>query len=325
MHPAEFWRIEGKLVRCELCPHACRIKAGELGTCGVRRHQDGQLWAEAYGLISSLALDPVEKKPLFHVKPGSAVLSLGSSGCNFRCRFCQNWSISQARPPLTPLTPEQVAAEAEAQDAVGVAYTYNEPLINLEYVRDCAAAVKRRGRLNLMVTNGYVQPGPLQTLLPLIDAWNIDLKSIRPEFYREFCGAELEPVLATIRAAAAVSHVELTHLVVTQGNDREADLAALVDWVASVSPEIPLHLSRYFPQYQWKAEPTAEPLLHWARDMAKQKLHWVYLGNLRGQDEDTLCPKCRTRLVERQGYSVQAVRVLHNQCPRCHTPVPGIF
>lgn len=325
MHQASYWDKQDDAIRCRLCPHCCRIRPGQLGRCGVRRNADGVLAAETFGLISSLAMDPVEKKPLFHVKPGSEVLSVGSAGCNFRCLFCQNWSISQAWPPLEPLSSEEFIRKALEYRAAGVAYTYNEPLMNFEYILECARAARRHGLLNILVTNGYVSAEPRAELLPWIDALNIDLKGIRPEFYRKFCGARLEPVQETIREAAGKCHVELTNLIVTNGNDGEDDIRDLVDWVASVSPEIPLHFSRYFPAYQWDAPPTREAILHRALEIGRSRLKWVYVGNLQGRDDSTFCPDCGARLIERRGYSVGQIDLDGNRCPKCRRTVPGIF
>jgi pyruvate formate lyase activating enzyme len=206
-----------------------------------------------------------------------------------------------------------------------VAYTYNEPVINFEYVLACAQAVRAAGLLNVLVTNGYLNAAPREELLPWMDAANIDLKGIRPEFYRRFCEAKLEPVLETIRAASAVCHVELTNLLVTDGNDREEDITALVEWVAQVSPEIPLHFSRYFPQYHWEAPPTPEPLLARALEIGRSRLAWVYAGNLPGHDDATYCPDCRTLLIARRGYTVEDVHLDQGQCPHCRRRVPGIW
>jgi pyruvate formate lyase activating enzyme len=176
-----------------------------------------------------------------------------------------------------------------------------------------------------VVTNGYINPEPLQELSPLIDAWNIDVKAIRQDFYKDFCGARLEPVLETVRLLAPIAHVELTHLLVTEGHDREEDITELVNWVASVSPEIPLHLSRYFPQYRWYAAPTDLELMQRAYAIAKRKLAWVYMGNVGAADDSTYCPDCHTLLISRRGYHVEVVRVKQGQCPQCHRKVPGIF
>jgi pyruvate formate lyase activating enzyme len=325
VHTASYWTQTDDLILCQLCPHLCRIKPGHVGRCGVRRNAAGVLVAETYGLISSLALDPIEKKPLFHVKPGTGILSLGSAGCNFRCSFCQNWSISQKRPPLSALSSAELIREAQSAGAVGIAYTYNEPLMNYEYVLECARAARDQGLLNVLVTNGYLNPAPRDELLPWIDALNIDLKGIRPEFYRRFCGAKLEPVQEFIRAAVGRCHVELTHLIVTGGNDNEQDLQALVDWVASVSPEIPLHFSRYFPQYQWDQPPTDAAWLKRAWEIGRGKLKWVYVGNVPGQDDSTRCPDCGELLIERRGYQVGSVHIQNSRCPKCQRKVPGIF
>lgn len=325
MHTADFWKTINEFVHCELCPHRCRIREHQVGRCGIRRHAGGRLVAEAYGLVSAQALDPIEKKPLFHVKPGREIFSIGSGGCNFHCSFCQNWTISQSVPPMVPLAPSEVVAAALARKACGVAYTYNEPLINFEYVLDCARLVREAGLINVMVTNGYINPEPRRVLLPWIDAWNIDLKSARPEFYQKFCGADLEPVLETLRDAVAVAHVEVTHLVVTEGNDREADLEALVDALAAISPEMPVHFSRYFPQYQWEAPPTSQRVMQRALTLAQKKLSWVYLGNVQGHDDSTYCPDCAERLIPRQGFITGTVRVADGCCPQCQRKVPGIF
>jgi len=325
MHVARYWDKQDDVITCRLCPHGCRIRPDHVGRCGVRRQREGVLSAETYGLISSMALDPIEKKPLFHVKPGSEVLSIGSAGCNMRCLYCQNWSISQTLPPLSALTPEELLAEALNVRCAGIAYTYNEPLMNFEYVLECAKLARRNGLLNVLVTNGYIMPEPRSELLPWIDALNIDIKGIRPEYYRRFCGATLEPVLDTIRAAMKTSHVELTNLIVTGGNDTAEDITALVDWVASVSPEIPLHFSRYFPQYEWHEPPTQPEILHKALEIGRSKLKWVYVGNLPGEDDSTYCPDCRTRLIARHGYQVSGVSMVQGRCPQCHRPVPGIF
>ncbi len=325
MKTAAYWKKTGEVIQCELCPHYCRILSGRTGRCGIRRHQEGTLIAETYGLISSLAMDPVEKKPLFHVKPGREILSVGSAGCNFRCSFCQNWEISQKRPQLSELTPNELVATAVNQKACGVAYTYNEPIVNFEYVMDCARLTRQKGLINVMVTNGFINPEPLQELLPLIDAWNIDVKSIRPEFYRQVCGGELGAVLETVSTVAKVKYVELTHLVVTDGNDREEEFVELVDWIASISPEIPLHITRYFPQYQRNTPSTEMKLLYRAREIARQKLAWVYVGNVEAQENSTYCPDCGTLLIPRQGYQVGRLRVTGDCCPQCGRKVPGVF
>ncbi len=325
MQTAAYWKKTGEAIQCELCPHYCRILSGRTGRCGIRRNADGTLIAETYGLISSLAMDPVEKKPLFHVKPGREILSVGSAGCNFHCSFCQNWQISQRKPKLSKLAPSELVALAVAQKACGVAYTYNEPIVNFEYVMDCARLTRQKGLLNVMVTNGFINPEPLQELLPWIDAWNIDVKSIRPEFYRQVCGGELPPVLETVSTVARVKYVELTHLVVTDGNDREEEFTELIDWIASISSEIPLHITRYFPQYRRSTPATDLAVLCRVREIARQKLTWVYIGNVEAEEDSTYCPDCRTLLIPRQGYQVGRLQLKNGSCPQCGRKVPGVF
>jgi pyruvate formate lyase activating enzyme len=325
MQKASYWVHDGKQVRCTLCPHTCLIQDEKTGRCGIRRATKGTLVAEAYARISSLAMDPIEKKPLFHVKPGQSILSLGSAGCNFCCSFCQNWNISQKLPSLSTVTPQQVVAEAQAQGACGIAYTYNEPLINFEYVLDCAKLIREKGLLNVIVSNGYINPEPLQELLPWIDAWNVDIKSIVPEFYQRFCGAELDPVLNNVKVIAQHTHLEITHLIVTEGNDDLKQIRDLVDWIASVSTDIPLHFTRYYPQYQWEAPPTDPELIMQAQAIAKEKLAWVYLGNLGASDDSLYCPECQEMLVKRRGYQTQSVTIADGSCPQCKRKIPGIF
>lgn len=293
--------------------------------CGVRRNHAGKLVAEAYGLISSAGLDPVEKKPLYHFFPGRKIFSIGSGGCNFRCGFCQNWEISQSLPSLQKASPAEAVQTAKRQKACGMAYTYNEPLINIEYILDCARAARAAGLVNAVVTNGSINPEPLAQLRPWIDAWNIDVKSMREEFYHRVCGGRLQPVLETVKTVALGGAAEVTYLIVTGENDSEHEIREFIDWVASVSPEIPVHFSRYFPQYRWEAPPTDPAVLQRAADWARRKLAWVYLGNVAGRDDSTYCPRCGELLIERSGYQTGKINVRGNQCPKCRRTVPGRF
>lgn len=272
-------------MRCGVCPRACEIKEGGLGFCGARTTREGRVVPESYGVVTAMALDPIEKKPLRRFFPGSRILSVGSYGCNFRCPFCQNYGISMAKAPVpaTRMAPEELADRAESLRPdvnIGLAYTYNEPLVAYEFVRDCAAAIRARGMKNVAVTNGYINPEPLSELLPLIDAWNIDLKSFSPEFYR-WIGGELEPVKETIRRAAAVAHVEVTTLVIPGKNDGVTEMRALSRWLASVDPAIPLHISRFFPRYQLTDRgATPASTIHELTEVAREALLYVYPGNL---------------------------------------------
>jgi pyruvate formate lyase activating enzyme len=283
MQEALFYkRLVLKEVQCFLCPHLCRIKDGKVGFCGVRTNKAGKLYSLNYGRVASVALDPIEKKPLYHFHPGEFILSAGTIGCNLSCLFCQNWSISkEVRTPTEPMTSRALIDRAKELGSFGIAYTYNEPFIWYEFVRETAEAARKAGLQNVLVTNGYVSPEPLKELLPLIDAANIDLKSIRDEFYRKICSGTVTPVLATIKALCSACHVELTNLLIPTLNDSDEELAELVDWVYNnVGANVPLHFSRYFPCYKMTLPSTPLDILRKAEAIARKKLKYVHLGNI---------------------------------------------
>jgi pyruvate formate lyase activating enzyme len=315
---ASHWRPEEDAVRCELCPHRCRIARGKAGICGVRENRGGTLVAATYGKTAAVAMDPIEKKPLFHFHPGASILSIGSVGCNFRCEFCQNWHLVQRKSPLEDVRIDDLVGIARRQGSIGIAYTYNEPVIQFEFVLDCSKAFRAAGMKNVLVTNGFISPGPLEELLPFVDAMNIDLKSMDPSFYKEVCGGELSPVLDTIRAAAKRTHVELTTLLYTGRNDSDAQVRAVIDFVAATDPEIPLHFSRYFPQHRATAPPTPAARLESAWRAAKERLPYVYVGNIRlPGTEDTVCPGCRATVVHRVGFDANPVGLSGGCCVSC--------
>ena len=270
---------------CELCFHHCALDEGQTGLCRARACQDGKIVSLNYGKLTSLALDPIEKKPLRRFHPGSLILSVGSFGCNMRCPFCQNHEISMAGDsgiPTVEVSPEQLAAQAAElvpHGSIGVAYTYNEPLTGYEYVRDCAALVHEQGMVNVLVTNGTVEEEPWRALLPLVDAANIDLKGFTPSWYRRL-GGDLETVKRSIVLAAERCHVEVTTLLIPGENDSEEEIRELARWLASISPEIPLHLSRFFPQYQMLDRlPTPVEQVYRLSEAAQEYLSHVYTGN----------------------------------------------
>jgi pyruvate formate lyase activating enzyme len=317
-HPAAHWRAEGGAVRCELCPHRCLIPEGKQGICGVRENRGGSLFALTYGNVAAVQVDPVEKKPLFHFHPGKSILSVGSAGCNFRCGFCQNYHLVEKRVPLTPVSIPDLVRTARREGAVGISYTYNEPLIWFEFVVDCAREFRKAGMTNVLVTNGYVSPEPLAEILPLVDAMNIDLKSMDATFYRKICGGELAPVLDTIRESANATHIEITTLLVTGENDSEEAVRAVVDFVTGVDPEIPLHLSRYMPMYRFTAPPTSPERLASAFRIARERLPYVYVGNYPMQGaEDTVCPACGAIVVRRKRYRTDASGLTGSHCASC--------
>lgn len=334
MHEALFYeKKEENRVLCRLCPKLCRIGEGRSGFCRVRRNVGGVLYAANYGEVSSIALDPIEKKPLYHFHPGSLILSLGTVGCNLRCGFCQNWQISQGSPQTDYLGPAEAAALAVREAAragagrrvIGLAYTYSEPFMWYEFVLDTARLVRKAGLKNVLVTNGYVNAEPLKEILPFIDAMNIDVKGFTGEYYRRACAGGLEPVLKTVEAAHGRCHVELTTLLVPGMNDGPEEIGRLVDWVAGLSPEIPLHFSRYFPNYKFDLPPTPRETLERARQIAREKLAYVYIGNAPElAAEDTICPGCGRPVIRRTGYRVDLSGLEENRCRGCGRKIlPG--
>lgn len=271
--------------KCQICPHHCNIAEGKTGICRARGVKNGKVVDLNYGRITSAALDPIEKKPLARFHPGSYILSVGSYGCNFRCGFCQNSSISMCGPdiPTQILTPEQLcekAVELETSGNIGIAYTYNEPLVGYEFVRDCARLLYEKRMKNVVVTNGYICKEPLLDLLPYIDAFNIDLKAFSESFYKKI-GGDLETVKQSIQLAHLEAHVEVTTLIVPGLNDSEAEMEALSAWLASVSEEIPLHITRFFPRYQMLDKaPTQVDTIISLTQIARRHLKYVYTGNI---------------------------------------------
>lgn len=317
MREARYYQPHPHGVVCALCPRQCVISEDHTGFCRVRRNVGGKLYTLNYAACSSYALDPVEKKPLYHFHPGATILSLGTWGCNFACRFCQNWEIAQADPDTRELLPETVAALAARQgsDCVGVAYTYSEPTVWFEYVLDTAQAVRARGLANVLVTNGYINPAPLAELLPFVDAMNIDVKGFTPEYYRTMCAGGLRAVQRTVAQAAGRCHVEITTLLVPGQNDAPQEIEALSRWLAGISPDIPLHFSRYFPQYKLRLPATPVATLRQARDIARAHLRYVYIGNVPGEGAATHCYQCGALLLDR---SRRVSRLAPDKtCPAC--------
>lgn len=274
--------LEDAKVRCGLCPNRCLIREGERGSCGVRENRTGKLYTLIYGETTSIALDPIEKKPLYHFYPGSYILSLGTKGCNFHCPFCQNSSISQDYThPTQKITPQEAVDRAKELSSFGIAYTYNEPFIWYEFVLDTVKLAKEAGLKSVLVTNGYVNSEPLEEILPFIDAMNIDIKSVEEEFYHKICKGKLAPVLSMAKRANEVCHIEVTNLIIPTLNDKEDNFTKLVDWIAdNLGREVPLHFSRYFPHYQFDVPSPPASTLKRAEAIARKKLKYVYLGNI---------------------------------------------
>lgn len=324
MYEALFYeKKEDNRVQCRLCPKICTIKEGKAGFCRVRQNREGTLYATNYGKISSYGFDPIEKKPLYHFYPGSYILSLGTVGCNLRCGFCQNWKIAHGNPVTEDFSPVRVLETARKRTGrgslnVGVAYTYSEPFMWYEFVWDTARLIKEAGLKNVLVTNGYVSETPLRQILPYIDAMNVDVKGFTDEYYRRNCVGHLEPVMRTVEIARRECHVELTTLLVTGLNDSSAEIEQLVDWIASLDPDIPMHFSRYSPNYQMSLPPTPLASLEQAREIAQKKLTYVYIGNAPELDAGgTRCPRCGRTVLERLGYITRATGLDGKNCRYC--------
>jgi len=313
------------IVHCNLCPRRCSIPSGAFGACGVRGNKNGKGLLPFYGHVTALALDPIEKKPLFHYRPGSMILSAGFCGCNLRCPFCQNWHISQsASAPGRQMSPGDIISAALHEDSLAIAYTYSEPLVHAEFLLDCMALAHKHGIANVLVTNGCAGGEAAREILPLTDAANIDLKCFSADAYADVLGGAheaFEAVREFIRLACSMGvHVEVTTLVVPGLNDSAAELDACAGFVASLGP-IPWHLSAYHPDYRWNAPATDPALLLKTAKRAREKLPFVYTGNISGEDNSTACPHCGATLVRRKGYKTDisglAAPVDGENCYRC--------
>jgi len=320
-------RLEGGKVHCLLCPQDCTVSKGKKGFCRVRVNMDGTLYTEVYNRLMAANMDPIEKKPLYHFHPGKPIFSIGTRGCNQRCDFCQNWHMLEPDAVTHETSVLGVVEEAMASRSLGIAYTYNEPTIWYEFVLECSRLARERGLVNVLVTNGSINPEPFRELAPFVDAMNIDLKSMDPEFYRKICKSKRDPVLATIRAAREAGiHVEITNLVIPTLNDSDELFRELVDFVSGLGPEVPLHFSAYFPSYKMTIEPTPVATLLRAREIATEKLYYVYLGNVAITDgSNTYCPRCGNLLVGRRGYGVSVTGVEDGKCRKCERKVDVIL
>lgn len=277
---AKYWRVyNDNSLECTLCPYRCKIGEGHYGRCGVRFNQDQILYTTSYGKVVSYAYDPIEKKPLARFESGSTVFSIGTSGCNFNCKFCQNHELVHFKGLCRQTTPAEAINMAMQNGSIGIAYTYNEPTIWFEYIIDCCKLAKQFGLFNVLVTNGYIEEAPLLELLPYIDAMNIDLKSYSDDFYRELCEGHLSPVLNTISKCIGQTHVELTFLLIDGHNTDPEMLESAFKWVGELNRDIPVHISRYFPAYQMTVPKTRLDTLAMARDLAEKYLNYVYIGN----------------------------------------------
>ena len=363
-HEARYYdKLPDNAVLCTLCPHDCRIRDGGRGACGVRYNDDGRLWTLVYDKVISRDIDPVEKKPLFHFLPGSLAYSIATVGCNLRCSFCQNWQISQwpkselpkslehqrregqtgepaiegVCPQLDALahrvvgeqvTPEGIVKAALAAGCQSVAYTYTEPTIFYELAYDTAVLARAQGLKNIFVSNGFIAEEPLRELATVLDAVNVDFKFFKEESYRRISRARRDPILAAIRLYRELGvWVEATTLVIPEVNDSDEELSGIAQFLASVSPELPWHVSQFYPAYKMSDTPgTPIQTLRRAAELGRQAgLRYVYEGNVPGEaGENTVCHQCRALLIERYGFLVRRNRIRDGVCPDCRTPVAGV-
>lgn len=306
-------------IRCRICPHNCIIDNDKFGICRVRTLKSETPVAVNYGEVTSMAVDPIEKKPLYHFKPSKDILSIGSFGCNMTCSFCQNYEISQGKPQTQYVSIEKLKDIIKnIENNAGIAFTYNEPFMWYEYIYDAAKSIKESNPDTsvVVVTNGYINEEPLLKLLPYVDAMNIDLKGYTNRYYNNICGAKLEPVLETIKRCNEHCHVEITTLLVSEENDSIEEARQIAKFIASVNENIPLHLSRYFPRYKMENEATKVEKITEAQNEAKKYLTHVYVGNVHGVDNNTYCPTCNELLIERNGYATN-VLIKDNKCEKC--------
>ena len=316
---AHFTRLDDGKVECNLCPLQCVLTEGKSGICRSRFAQGGELFTQNYGELVTLAVDPIEKKPLYHFYPGHQILSTGPNCCNLGCRHCQNWSISQQVTRTRYVSPDELVALALRGDSIGVAFTYTEPMIWYEYIMDAAPALRRAGLKVVLVSNGFINPAPLDDFIKVSDAMNIDLKSINPAFYKSICKGKLEPVQESIRRIAESDcHLEITNLIIPGHNDNPEELEQLFEYIEYLSPHIPTHLSAYYPAYEMSAPPTPTATLKQAYEMAKKRLKNVYVGNawLEGAS-DTVCHECGHTLIKRKGQAVRVTGMKDGVCAEC--------
>ena len=331
--PHDVTTESSELVECELCPRLCRIAPGQSGDCRVRINLDGRLLATTYGLPSAVHVDPIEKKPLFHFLPTSSIFSLATVGCNLHCKNCQNWEISQQNPEdaeVFALPPERVIDLARRQGCPSIAYTYTEPLVFYEYTLDTSRLAREQGLRNVLVTAGYLNRGPLAEIFRVTDAANTDLKAFDDAFYRDVCGASLQPVLDGLVLAKEMGvWLEITNLVIPTLNDAPELITAMCRWiVGNLGPDVPLHFSRFSPRHQLQnLPPTPLETLLRAREIAQAEgVHHVYVGNVPGSPgEHTRCPDCGETVIARIGYRGEVSGMNGGRCRHCGHQIAGVW
>jgi pyruvate formate lyase activating enzyme len=326
-------RHEAGIVKCLLCAQGCVIKAGNRGRCRARMNVNGELKSLVYGRPMTVHIDPIEKKPFYHFLPGATAFSLATSGCPLRCKFCQNWEISQASPEdyhVPPTPPSLIVSSARRREASVIAFTYNEPTVFVEYMTDIAREVKKQGLRSALISCGIMNEAPLAELCETLDAIKIDLKGYDETFYRDVCGAELKPVLRSIKQIArSRAHLEIVNLVVPTLNDSEKMLRGLIDWVVGeTGPDVPVHFTRFHPDYQLRnLPPTPVATLERTREMAIGRgIRYAYVGNVPDHPGNhTYCPSCGKAVIKRRGFFIAEMHVKNGLCAFCRAKISGVW
>lgn len=330
-----YQQLDDNKVICELCPHFCKLNEDQIGICSVRKNISGNLYSLVYGKSIAVYVDPIEKKPLFHVTPGSRSFSMATAGCNFRCKFCQNSDISQVNRTINldligqEITPNELVEMAVKNNCLSIAYTYTEPTIYFEYAYDTAKIAHEQGLLNVFVTNGYINPEPLKYIHQYLDAANVDLKSFNENFYNKLVGAKLSPVLDTLKLMKKLNiWIEVTTLIIPGENDSVDELKQIANFIKNdMGEETPWHISRFYPQYKLTDHPaTPVSTLQKAYDIGKEfGLRYVYMGNVPGnQTENTLCYNCGEKIIDRIGYQIQKNNIKSGKCKFCGSKIDGV-
>jgi len=333
MKEALFYKkLKDKVVQCKLCPRICTIKQGNRGNCGVRENTDGKLYSLSYGKPVSIVLDPIEKKPLYHFLPNQQTLSIATAGCNLHCLYCQNWEISQCKPEKAPsfsMSPERIIEEAIMRKVNIISYTYTEPTIFYEYMRDIARLAREKKINNATVTNAFINPEPLKEICKYLNASNVDFKG-SDKFYKELSGAWRKPVEEAIKIMFEKGvWIELTNLIIPGHNDKEKDIIEIINWIKkNLDVNVPLHFSAFYPAYKMlSTEPTRSKIVVKARQIAMDAgLHYVYTGNINDiKGSTTYCPKCKEPIIIRTGFMVKENRLIKGKCPKCGEKIAGVW
>jgi pyruvate formate lyase activating enzyme len=330
---AFYERLPYKKTKCKLCPRECVIDDRERGYCGVRENRGGTYYTLVHSRVAAAHIDPIEKKPFFHFHPGAVAFSIATAGCNVNCKMCQNWDISQSRPEQVRsiyLPPAQAVAAAKQNACPIIAYTYSEPVVFYEYMTAVAEAAREQGLKSAVVTGGYIQQEPLKKLCRHVDAVKVDLKAFSPKFYKDIVNGDLKAVLGTLTTLRAQGMwTEIVYLVIPGLNDGDKEFAGLSKWVKEeLGPDVPVHFTQFHPEYLLKdLPPTPIATLERAKAVADAEgLHYIYIGNVPGHPaESTYCPRCRRKVVERQGFTIASVDIVKGNCRFCHQPIAGVW